>query len=149
MKKIFLLIFMLSSINMMGQAYYANEKALEDFIVRKVRQNPIEGARFLDNEQTIIISVVVMDPVKYPDATKRNTIADMRATANANKLVNKPQVTESDFISIIDSSDSQGQQETFVYSNIIYNSGYAPYMEKIAEFEYNNKIIYLYTAKVK
>lgn len=149
MKKILFFIVLLFSVEMMGQAYYAEETALENFIIRKVKQNPIEGAKFLDKEQSIIISVVLMDPTKYPDDAKRNTIADMKATANANKLVNKPQVSESEFLSITDSSDSSESQETFVYSNVTYNSGYAPYMEKIAEFEYNNKWVYLYIAKVK
>ena len=112
---------------------------MTNFIVRMYKANPFEGVKvFTDYEYSYLLSVLSLDPTKYPNASALNRVAGVKAMSQASRYFNGSEVTSDLIVRSVEHSD--GNIDSEIIENIKEKSnGYVNALELLTSFEGNDQ----------
>lgn len=141
LKKIIVVIALICTAGLCSFAQNYNEEktAMTNFIVRMYKANPFEGVKvFTDYEYSYLLSVLSLDPTKYPNASALNRVAGVKAMSQASRYFNGSEVTSDLIVRSVEHSD--GNIDSEIIENIKEKSnGYVNALELLTSFEGNDQ----------
>ena len=96
---------------------------------------PFEGVKvFTDYENSYLLSVLSLDPGKYPNASAMNRVAGVKAMSQASRYFNGSDITSDLIIHSVERTDGTGDSE--IIENIRERSaGYVKALELMTSFD--------------
>lgn len=141
LKKIIVVIALICTAGLCSFAQNYNEEktAMTNFIVRMYKANPFEGVKvFTDYEYSYLLSVLSLDPTKYPNASALNRVAGVKAMSQASRYFNGSEVTSDLIVRSVEHSD--GNIDSEIIENIKEKSnGYVNALELLTSFKGNDQ----------
>lgn len=146
-KKIVVVIAFLCTAGMCSNAQNYNEEktAMTNFIVRMYKANPFEGVKvFTDYEHSYLLSVLSLDPAKYPNSSALNRVAGVKAMSQASRYFNGSKISSDLIVHSVEHAD--GSSDSEIIENIREKSaGYVKALELLTSFDgADNRIVYIY-----
>ena len=118
---------------------------MTNFIVRMYKANPFEGVKvFTDYEHSYLLSVLSLDPTKYPNASALNRVAGVKAMSQASRYFNGADISSDLIVHSVEHAD--GSSDSEIIENIREKSaGYVKALELLTSFDgADNRIVYIY-----
>ena len=121
--------------SMSAQGYDEEKQAMTNFIVRMYKNAPFEGVKvFTDYENSYLLSILSLDPGKYPNASAMNRVAGVKAMSQASRYFNGSDITSDLIIHSVERADGTGDSE--IIENIRERSaGYVKALELLTCFD--------------
>ena len=128
-------LMVLGSLPVAAQGYNEEKQAVSNFIVRMYKSAPFEGVKvFTDYENSYLLSVLSLDPGKYPNASAMNRVAGVKAMSQASRYFNGSDITSDLIIHSVERTDGTGDSE--IIENIRERSaGYVKALELMTSFD--------------
>ena len=140
-KKIVVVIAFLCTAGMCSYAQNYNEEktAMTNFIVRMYKANPFEGVKvFTDYEHSYLLSVLSLDPDKYPNSSALNRVAGVKAMSQASRYFNGSDISSDLIVHSVEHSD--GTADSVIIENIREKSvGYVKALELLTTIDRKDK----------
>ena len=140
------IVAMLMNGNLAGAQNFNEEKtAMTNFIVRMYKSAPFEGVKvFTDYEHSYLLSVLTLDPAKYPNQSALNRVAGVKAMSQASRYFNGSEITSDLIVRSVEHSDGNADSE--IIENIREKSnGYVKALELLTSFEGSDKrMVFIY-----
>jgi hypothetical protein len=151
MKRILLLnLLSIVFVSSFAQSYNEDKTALANFLTRMYKSSPFEGVRVVDDyEQSYLLSVLSLDPSKYPDERAMNRVASVKAMSQASRFFNGSNIRSELIIRTSEKSDGSGDTE--IIENIRENSvGYVKALEELTNFKgKDNRKVFIFYKKLE
>ena len=131
-------LFSLGLMSLYAQGYNEEKQAVSNFIVRMYKNAPFEGVKvFTDYENSYLLSVLSLDPSKYPNTSAMNRVAGVKAMSQASRYFNGSDITSDLIIHSVERADGTGDSE--IIENIRERSaGYVKALELLISFDGEN-----------
>lgn len=112
-----------------AQNYNEEKTAMTNFIVRMYKSAPFEGVKvFTDYEHSYLLSVLSLDPAKYPNASALNRVAGVKAMSQASRYFNGADISSDLLVHSVEHPDGTADSE--IIENIREKSaGYVKALE--------------------
>ena len=122
-----------------AQNYNEEKTAMTNFIVRMYKSAPFEGVKvFTDYETSYLLSVLTLDPAKYPNQSALNRVAGVKAMSQASRYFNGSDIDSDLIVRSVEHSDGTADSE--IIENIREKSnGYVKALELLTSFEGTNQ----------
>ena len=122
-----------------AQNYNEEKTAMTNFILRMYKAAPFEGVKvFTDYEHSYLLSVLSLDPGKYPNTSALSRVAGVKAMSQASRYFNGSEITSDLIVHSVEHSD--GKTDSEIIENIREKSnGYVKALELLTSFEGNDK----------
>lgn len=140
----------LSGIPSFAQSYNEEQTAITNFIIRMYKANPFEGVKvFTDYESSYLLSVLTLDPVKYPNFSVMNRVAGVKAMSQASRFFNGSVISSDLIVHSVEYADGTADSE--IIENIRERSnGYVKTLELLTTFkDDSNQQIFIYCKKLE
>ena len=128
-----------------AQSFNEEKTAMTNFIVRMYKSAPFEGVKvFTDYEHSYLLSVLTLDPAKYPSQSALNRVAGVKAMSQASRYFNGSEITSDLIVRSVEHSDGNADSE--IIENIREKSnGYVKALELLTSFEGSDKrMVFIY-----
>lgn len=142
-------LFAAGLVSSSAQSYDEEKIAMTNFIVRMYRNAPFEGVKvFTDYENSYLLSVLSLDPAKYPDSSAMNRVASVKAMSQASRYFSGSDITSDIIIRSTERAD--GTADTEIIEMIKERSaGYVKALEYLTSFEIPEKrIIFIFCKEI-
>ncbi len=118
-----------------AQNFNEERTSMTNFIVRMYKNAPFEGVRvFTDYEHTYLLSVLSLDPTKYPNSSAMNRVAGVKAMSQASRYFNGSDITTDLIVRSTEMAD--GTADTEIIETIKEHSiGYVKALELLTSFD--------------
>lgn len=122
-----------------AQNYNEDHIAMTNFIVRMYKNAPFEGVKvFTDYEHTYLLSVLSLDPTKYPNTSTMDRVAGVKAMSQASRYFNGSDITTDLIVRSTEKADGTADSE--IIETIKERSvGYVKALELLTSFENSEK----------
>ena len=145
-KIIFVLVGLAAFITSSKAQSYDEEKiAMTNFIIRMYRNTPFEGVKvFTDYENSYLLSILSLDPAKYPNASAMNRVAGVKAMSQASRYFNGSDITTDLIIHSKEHADGSGDSE-IIETIRERSAGYVKALEYLTSFDgEDNRTVFIY-----
>lgn len=132
-----------------AQNYNEDRTAMTNFIVRMYKNAPFEGVKvFTDYEHTCLLSVLSLDPAKYPNTSAMDRVAGVKAMSQASRYFNGSDITTDLIVRSTEKADGTADSE--IIETIKERSvGYVKALELLTSFENQEKrIVFIYCKEI-
>ena len=118
-----------------AQSFNEEKTAMTNFIVRMYKSAPFEGVKvFTDYEHSYLLSVLTLDPAKYPSQSALNRVAGVKAMSQASRYFNGSDISSDMIIRSVEHADGTADSE--IIENIRERSaGYVKMLEFLTAFD--------------
>lgn len=143
-------IMVLSGIASFAQNYNEEQTAMTHFIIRMYKANPFEGIKvFTDYESSYLLSVLTLDPMKYPNPSVMNRVAGVKAMSQASRYFNGSVINTDLIVRSVEYADGTADSE--IIENIRERSnGYVKTLELLTTFkDDSNHQVFIYCKKLE
>lgn len=140
-----ILVCLLISSPSFAQNYNEEKTAMTNFILRMYKAAPFEGVKvFTDYDHSYLLSVLSLDPGKYPNTSALNRVAGVKAMSQASRYFNGSEITSDLIVRSVEHSDGKADSE--IIENIREKSnGYVKALELLTSFEGNDhRMVFIY-----
>jgi hypothetical protein len=137
LKKIVIVIAFLCTAGLCSYAQNYNEEktAMTNFIVRMYKANPFEGVKvFTDYEHSYLLSVLSLDPAKYPNSSALNRVAGVKAMSQASRYFNGSKIDSDLIVRGVEHSDGTADSE-IIETIREKSAGYVKALELLTSFD--------------
>lgn len=145
-KIIFVLVGLAAFITYSNAQSYDEEKiAMTNFIIRMYRNAPFEGVKvFTDYENSYLLSILSLDPAKYPNASAMSRVAGVKAMSQASRYFNGSDITTDLIIHSTEHADGSGDSE-IIETIRERSAGYVKALEYLTSFDgADGRIVFVY-----
>ena len=152
LKKIFVIsvLSLLTVCYAFPQNFNEDRTAMTNFIVRMYRNSPFEGVKvFMDYEHSYLLSVLTLDPAKYPNSSVMDRVAAVMAMSQASRYFNGSDITTDLIVHSTEHSDGTADSE--IIETIKERSmGYVKALELLTSFD-NSEIrrVFIYCKEIE
>lgn len=129
----------------LAQNYNEEKTAMTNFILRMYKAAPFEGVKvFTDYKHSYLLSVLSLDPRKYPNTSALNRVAGVKAMSQASRYFNGSEISSDLIVRSVEHSD--GNSDSEIIENIREKSiGYVKALELLTSFEGKDKrMVFIY-----
>ena len=122
-----------------AQSFNEEKTAMTNFIVRMYKSAPFEGVKvFTDYEHSYLLSVLSLNPAKYPNSSALNRVAGVKAMSQASRYFNGSEISSDLIVHSVEHSDGTADSE--IIENIREKSaGYVKALELLTTIDDNDK----------
>lgn len=118
-----------------AQNYNEERTSMTNFIVRMYKNAPFEGVKvFTDYEHTYLLSVLSLDPTKYPNSSAMNRVAGVKAMSQASRYFNGSDVTTDLIVRSTEKADGTADSE-IIETIKEHSIGYVKALELLTSFD--------------
>ena len=149
MKRLSLIVFIAALSLISGvasaQSFNTENKELASFLTRMYKSEPFEGVRVVtDYDNTYLLSVITLDPAKYPSQSALNRVASVKAMSEASRYFNGSSISSDMIITMTEKSN--GEADTMIIENIRERSnGYVKQLQQLTNFpDGNGRQVFIY-----
>lgn len=142
------LLVMLAT-NAFAQSYNEENTAMTNFILRMYRNAPFEGVKvFTDYNHAYLLSILSLDPNKYPNSSAMARVAEVKAMSQASRYFNGSDVTSDLIVHSVEKPE--GKADTEIIEIIKEHSiGYVRSLELLTSFENHEKrVVFIYYKEI-
>ena len=117
-----------------SQSFNTENKELASFLTRMYKSEPFEGVRVVtDYDNSYLLSVITLDPSKYPNQSALNRVASVKAMSEASRYFNGSSISSDIIIKMTEKSN--GEAESSIIENIRERSnGYVKLLQQLTNF---------------
>ena len=149
---LFASLLVISLSDSFAQNYDDDRIAMTNFIVRMYKTTPFEGVKvFTDYDHSYILSVLALDPLKYPNPSTLNRIAGVKAMSQASRYLNGAEISSDMIVRSVEYAD--GSADTEIMEHIREKSiGYVralKFLTSLDESEHRRVFIFCKELEVK
>lgn len=155
-KLVFILVYVISSVNILAQGFNEDKTAMTNFLKRMYNSAPFEGVKVVDDyDHKYLISVVSLEKAKYSSSSVMHRVAQVKSQSQANTFFNGSTISSDLVIKTTeqkekDSSVSKSTVETI--ESIKENSiGFVNAMELLTNFDIEDgkRMLFIYIKELK
>lgn len=117
---------------------------MTNFIIRMYKTAPFEGVKvFTDYEHSYLLSVLSLDPAKYPNTSALNRVAGVKAMSQASRYLNGSDISSDLIVRSVEHADGTADSE--IIENIREkSSGYIKSLEFLTSIDEENQKVFIY-----
>ena len=133
MRRILFLVLLLLATQSFGQSYNAEKVEFANYLKRMYNTAPFEGVRVVEDYNSFLISVLVLDNTHYSSESIMNRVASVKAMSQASRYFNGSEITSE--VIIRTKTDKMGFSDTEIIENIKeHSAGYVKELELLSSF---------------
>lgn len=127
-----------------AQNFNEEKVAMTNFIIRMYKTAPFEGVKvFTDYEHSYLLSVLSLDPAKYPNTSALNRVAGVKAMSQASRYLNGSDISSDLIVRSVEHADGTADSE--IIENIREkSSGYIKSLEFLTSIDEENQKVFIY-----
>ena len=118
-----------------AQSFNEEKTAMTNFIVRMYKSAPFEGVKvFTDYEHSYLLSVLSLNPAKYPNSSALNRVAGVKAMSQASRYFNGSKIDSDLIVRGVEHSDGTADSE-IIETIREKSAGYVKALELLTSFD--------------
>lgn len=147
---LFVAIVLATSSSVFAQNYNEEKIAMTSFIMRMYKSAPFEGVKvFTDYEHTYLLSVLSLEPAKYPNVSALNRVACVKAMSQASRYFNGSDIDSDLIVRSVEHSDGTADSE-IIETIREKSAGYVKALELLTSFDSEDqRKVFIYCKEIE